>query len=54
MDAFNDGTAMLKTVFDGKVVYVISATDTEMTYKTTTEIMGTTMYFVIKLVEFSS
>lgn len=54
MDDFAENTKMLKTVFDGKIVYVISASGADMTYKTTTEIMGTTMYFYIKLVDFSS
>ena len=54
IDAFEQNGMILKTVVDGKIVYVIGATDTEMTYKTTAENVGTTMYFVIKLVEFSS
>ena len=53
-DSFDRDANMLKTVFDGKIVYVIGATETEMTYKTTAENVGTTMYFYIKLVEFSS
>ena len=51
---FAENTKMLKTVFDGKIVYVIGASDTQFTYKTTEEKVGTTMYFVIKLVEISS
>ena len=54
VDDFDENTKMFKTVFDGKIVYVISANGANMTYKTTSEKVGTTMYFVIKLVEFSS
>ena len=50
---FDENAKMLKTVFDGKIVYVIGANDTQFTYKTTDERVGTTMYFVIKLIEFS-
>jgi len=54
VDAFTQNGTMLKTVVDGKIAYIIGATDTEITYKNTDETVGTTMYFVIKLVEFSS
>ena len=54
MENFTENTKMLKTVFVGKIVYVISADGANMTYKTTAENVGTMMYFVIKLVSITS
>ena len=53
VDSFDYNTKILKTAYDGKIVYVIGADATNMTYKTTNERTGIDLYFVIELVSVS-
>ena len=50
-----DSGKMLKAVVDDSIVYIIAYNGTDsFSYKTTDERVGTTMYFVIKFVDYSS
>ena len=51
---FEYNTKMLRTAYKDKVVYIIESSGTQMTYKTTDEKTGTTMYFTIEFVGYSS
>ncbi len=53
MDDFADNAKILKGVYEGQIVYFIKSDGTEMTYKTTDENVGTTMYFTIEFVGYT-
>ena len=54
IDDFADNAKILKGVFDGQIVFFIKSDGTNMTYKTTDENVGTTMYFTIKFVDYTT
>ena len=49
-----DNAKILKGVFDGQIVYFIKSDGANMTYKTTDENVGTTMYFTIRFVDYTT
>lgn len=49
---FNMDKDMAKIIVNGDNVYAIKSTDTKITYKTTDEKVGATLFFVIKFVSF--
>lgn len=53
VDSFDYNTKILKTAYDNKIVYVIGADDTNMTYKTTDEKTGTRMFFVVEIISYA-
>ena len=53
IDDFADTAKILKGVFDGQTVYFIKSDGANMTYKTTDENVGTTMFFTIKFVGYT-
>ena len=53
IDDFADNAKILKGVFDGQIVYFIKSDGANMTYKTTDENVGTTMFFTIKFVGYT-
>jgi len=52
--AFSENTKMVRALYEDKLVYVIASDDSNMTYKTTDEKTGITLYFVIEFVGYSS
>ena len=52
--AFAENTKMVRALVDDELVYVIASDDSNMTYKTTDEKTGITLYFVIEFVGYSS
>ena len=54
IDAFTENTKMVRALVDDELVYVIASDDSNMTYKTTDEKTGITLYFVIEFVGYSS
>ena len=50
---FADNAKILKGVYNGEIVYFIKSDGTNMTYKTTDENVGTTMFFTIKFVGYT-
>ena len=50
IENFEYNTKILKGAYDGQIVYFIGSDGANMTYKTTKETVGTTMYFTIKFV----
>ena len=54
MDDFADNAKILKGVYDGQIVYFIKSDGVNMTYQTTDETVGTTMFFTIKFVGYTS
>lgn len=53
IDDFAENSKMIRALYDGNLVYIISSSGTDMTYKTTNEKTGITLYFVIKFLEYS-
>lgn len=53
VDSFDLNAKMFKGVINDKVVYIIGADDTNITYKTCDEKTGITLYFVIEFVKYS-